>query len=58
MFFAALDAAKELVDGGGLIAARLIVAVELEVHGEGLLADRRLVAKPSLYAGSQVSALD
>ncbi len=32
MFFAGLDAAHQLTDGVGLVAARIVRAVELEIH--------------------------
>jgi hypothetical protein len=38
-----------LFDGGRLIAARLIIAVQLEIHRKGLLLLCRAMQKPSLY---------
>src|SRR5262249_5263833 len=53
MLFASVDAAGKLVNGGGLVAARLVVALQLEFHGAGLLLLRRAEPKPLLYSGTQ-----
>jgi hypothetical protein len=37
VLFAGIDAAHDLVDGGGLVASRLIVAAQLEFHERSLL---------------------
>jgi hypothetical protein len=50
MLVAGFQAIEELIDGGGLIAARLVVAVQLEFHRERLLPVRRAWQKRSLYS--------
>jgi hypothetical protein len=58
VFFARFNGAIELVNRGGLVAARLISAVQLEIHGKGLLELRRPMPKPSLYSQWQIVAFD
>src|SRR5207302_10081872 len=57
MLFAGIHAASKLVNGGGLIAARLIVAMQLEFHREGLLPVRRAWQKLRLYSRRQAAGL-
>jgi len=57
MLFTGFQAAIELLDRRGLIPARLVVAVQLEFHEEGLLQLRRPLPKLSLYPGRQTPAL-
>ena len=57
MLFARLDAAVELIDGGRLIAAGLVVAMQLEFHREGLLPVRRAWQKLRLYSRRQAAGL-
>src|SRR5713101_945081 len=49
-----IDAAGELFDGRGLIAAGLIVAAQLEIHRRGLLQVFRVQRKLSLYREWQI----
>jgi hypothetical protein len=58
VLLAGLHAAIELFDRRGLVAARLIIAVQLEFHGKGLLQSYRPLPKPSLYSGTQTLAFD
>ncbi len=52
---AGFDAGEKLIDGSRLIAARLVVAVQLEFHREGLLPVRRAWQKRSLYPRKQAA---
>ena len=54
MFVASIDAARELIDGGGLVAARLIVAAQLEVHGRVSRHENRALPKLLLYSRTQI----
>ena len=54
VFVAGFDAADELVDGGGLVAAGLVGAAKLEFHAARLLLVCWGVAKLLLYSGAQV----
>src|SRR6266851_7984576 len=55
MLFAGIYAAHELVNGRGLVAARLVGAAQLELHERSLLLARWSVAKPPLYSRAQVA---
>jgi hypothetical protein len=55
MLFAGFHAAQELVNGGGLVASRLIAAAQLEIHERSLLLARWRLVKPSLYAAAQIA---
>src|ERR1700722_16467418 len=50
MLVASFYAADELVDGGGLVASRLVGAAELEFHSGALLLGQWGVAKLLLYS--------
>jgi hypothetical protein len=56
VLLAGFHARIELVDRSRLVATGLIVAVQLEFHGKGLLLLRRLPPNPSLYSGMQESS--
>ena len=58
MLLARFHASVELVNRDRLVAARLIIAVQLEFHGMGLLKLRRPLPNPSLYSGRQAVAFD
>ncbi len=58
VLLASFHAAIELVNRRGLVAARLIIAVQLEFHEKGLLQLRRPLPKPSLYSGTQALAFE
>src|ERR1700677_3833963 len=57
MLIPRLDTSDKLFDCRRLIAARLIVATELEFHGTRLLLARWAQVKPILYACLQVAGL-
>ena len=58
MLLTGFNTAIELVNRDRLVAARLIIAVQLEFHGMGLLKLRRPLPNPSLYSGRQAVAFD
>src|SRR4029077_19194135 len=54
VFLPGIHAADELVDGSGLVTARLVVAAQLEFHEKRLLPARWLWVKPPLYSAAQI----